>query len=148
MWLLKHQQESCIKLVKKNGNNFHNPNLNFHNLWCRACIEFDDWQAVCTNLREIPMYCLQILTTLHFENSIFYIKHFLGTSSRLPTVSQDQNIVTSIMFFQAWFCSSMIAHKTMCLRKLIINQEQAVLTVYTKRLDSLMTWKKRKFSTR
>ena len=136
------------KIGQTHGNNFHNLNLNFHNLRCRACIKFDNWQAVCANLKEFPMFCLQILTTLRFENSIFSMKRFLGKSNRLPTVSHDQNIVMSIMSFQAWFCSSMIAHKTGCLRKITMNQGKAVLTLYTKRLVSLMTWRKWKVSTR
>ena len=146
--ILETPTRKLHKIGQIHGNNFHNLNLNFHKLGCRACIEIDNWQAVCANLKELLMYCLQIITTLRFENSIFSMKRFLGTSNRLPTVSHDQNIVMSIMSFREWFCSSMSAHKTMCFRKLTINQKKAVLTVYTKWLDSLMTWKKWKSSTR
>ena len=51
-------------------------NLRIHDLGFRvyhSFIKFDDWQAVCADLKEVPLSRLLKLTTLHLRTRYFYM---------------------------------------------------------------------------
>ena len=63
---------------------------------------FDDWEAVCSDWKEVPMFCSIIFTTLNFEEAKFQHRTFLGTPNKLSTLSHIQNIVISMHVFPSY----------------------------------------------
>ena len=75
LWLLlKTSKMRRNKVIKCKQSNILN--LRIHNLGFRVChsfIKFDDWQAVCADLKEVPMSRLLELTTLNLKTRYFYM---------------------------------------------------------------------------
>ena len=69
----KRKSHNCGQL---SVNNFHNLNLNFHNLIFRTCVNFDDWQVVCADLKKVPKSCWLKITTSKLENLTFFRENY------------------------------------------------------------------------
>ena len=75
LWLLietsKTPRYKLIKCKQSNIQNLRNHNLGFRVY--HSFNKFDDWQAVCADLEEVPMSRLLELTTLNLRMRYFYM---------------------------------------------------------------------------
>ena len=59
LWLFNETSKRNLhKFAQINVNNCRNLKLHLHNLKFRACVDFDVWQAVCADLKEVPILIL------------------------------------------------------------------------------------------
>ena len=67
----KRRRNKLIKCKQSNILMLRNLNLGFRVY--HSFIKFDDWQAVCADLKEVPMFRLLELTTLNLRMRYFYM---------------------------------------------------------------------------
>ena len=97
--LVNHEElwiEKLHNFAEISVNNFHNMNRNghFHNLNF-AGVNFDDWQVVSADFKEVMMKCLQKLTILKLE--ICTCDSFWGTRNTLLTVFWSKYYVNYLL---------------------------------------------------
>ena len=87
----KRRRNKLIKCKQSNILILRNLNLGFRVY--HSFIKFDDWQAVCADLKEVPRSRLLELTTLNLRMRYFHMQRILGTPITSLTRPHIQNII-------------------------------------------------------
>ena len=92
----KRRRNKLIKCKQSNILILRNLKLGFRVY--HSFIKFDDWQAVCADLKEVPMSRLLELTTLN-ENAVFlHVTNFGDTNHISYTPSYSKHYYVNIIF--------------------------------------------------